>query len=78
MTVEERKIGARLRERFRYIDTLAEPERTLAVMGVPETEWSTYAAFSSETIGLMKGTLVRRFTNGHWETVRRGTDTPDT
>ncbi len=89
MTVEERKIGARLRERFRYLDSLPESVRYLAAMGVPEDEWPTYVAFSEETIGMMRGTLVRRFVPnprmmeyqqpvGHWETVRRGTDTSDT
>jgi hypothetical protein len=38
-TDEQRAIIVRARARLAYIDTLTEPQRTLAMLMVPESEW---------------------------------------
>ncbi len=67
-STDDRRLIARVRERLRWIDTLSEPSRSLAIAGVAEEEWPTYIAWISEARGLMDGTLTRVWRKDHWAT----------
>lgn len=51
---EQRAIIARARSRLRWIDTLAEPERSFAICGLPEAEWPRYAHWVAEAAALIR------------------------
>lgn len=69
-TEEEKAILAHCAVRQDWIDTLPEPQRTLAIYGVPESEWPERVRWIEETAGLIRGTLVRVWHPklGYWTT----------
>jgi len=68
-SLDDRRLIARARERLRWIDTLPEPRRHLAIAGVPEDQWDVHTAWIAETVGLVRGDLVRVWhAEGYWTT----------
>jgi hypothetical protein len=53
-TDEQRAIIVRARARLAYIDTLVEPQRSLAIAGVPESEWADRIRWINEAVRLIK------------------------
>jgi hypothetical protein len=53
-SLDDRRLIARVRERLRWIDTLPEPQRHLAIAGVPEEEWERYSAWVEEAARLIR------------------------
>jgi hypothetical protein len=53
-TPEQRAIIVRCRARFAYIDSLAEPQRSLAIVGAPESQWPALLHWISETVELIR------------------------
>jgi hypothetical protein len=71
-TDEERAIIVRARARLAYIDTLDEPQRSLAIAAVPESEWPERIQWVEATIAAMKGETRRVWRKDHWVTERAG------
>jgi hypothetical protein len=53
-TDEQKAIIVRARARLAYIDTLTEPQRSLAIAGVPESEWGDRIRWINEAVRLIK------------------------
>lgn len=65
---EERAIIVRARARLAYIDTLDEPQRTLAICGVPESEWADKVQWIDATVAAIRGETRRVWRKDHWVT----------
>jgi hypothetical protein len=53
-TDEQKAIITTAGDRLRWIDTLSEPDRTYAIMGVPEEEWDSLKQWSERTISAIQ------------------------
>jgi hypothetical protein len=58
-TDEQRAIIVRARARLAYIDTLTEPQRSLAIASVPESEWPEQVAWIAATVAEIRGETKR-------------------
>ncbi len=62
---EERAIIVRARARLAWIDTLDEPQRHLAICGLPESEWPDRIRWINETVRLIKKDRTTEVTRSH-------------
>jgi hypothetical protein len=67
---ETSRLVVAVTEHLRWVDSLPDRERSLAIAGVPLAEWERVKEWTAETIGLMNGSLVRKWTGQYWTTVR--------
>ncbi len=67
-TEEEKAILAHCAVRQDYLDALPEPQRTLAIYGVPESEWPERVRWIDATIAAIRGETRRVWRKDHWVT----------
>jgi hypothetical protein len=72
-TDEECAIIVRARSRLAYIDTLDEPQRSLAIAGVPESEWAERIQWIDATVAAIRGETRRVWRKDHWATEKAPT-----